>query len=220
MRVFLALLALIIGVTSVSPVFADVYRDDLEIILDLKDADHGDAHHGDDAHHDEVQGLPQLNPSSYSSQIFWLVVAFALMHVVFRFKVIPDVSNIVDRRREQIESDLTAAQNLKEQAEGVHAEYEQSLVAAREKSSALYERVELKIKQKGQDDYAAFQEKSAKDIAEAEADIAKATKRAMKEMNEVAAEVASLAAEKIVGVKADKKSAASVVKNLGKKKAA
>lgn len=188
----------------------------------------GDEHHAEvqlgaeagDHHEGEVQGLPQLDVSTFVSQIFWLAVMFALMYTIFRFKVIPDLSSVVERRREQIESDLNAAHNLKEEAEHIHNEYEAVLAEARGKSSALYTRVESKIKEKQQEETADFQSKSMKAISDAEAEIIAAKQGAMQEMNEVAAEIAALAVDKIVGVRTDKKNAVSIVESLGKKKAA
>ena len=177
--------------------------------------------HGEvDKGYEEVQGLPQLNPEWYLSQIFWLAVTFAIMHLAFRFKILPDLSSVIERRREQIETDLSAAENLKEEAERVHNEYEVMLAAAREKSSALFARAEDKIKEKEQEEYSGFQGKASSIISETEEQIIKAKNAAIKDMNAVAAEIATIAAEKLVGVSTNQKNALSVVEDLGKKKAA
>jgi F-type H+-transporting ATPase subunit b len=180
------------------------------------DAAHGAGH---DAEHDSG-GLPQLDPTYYPSQLFWLAVTFALLYFAMRVRVLPDLSGVIERRRERIDSDIQSAQKLKAEAESVHAAYEESLAEAREKSTALFERVESKIKEKEQQNFQEFRDKSAKEIAKAEAEIVAAKEKAMKDMNEVAAEIAAIAAEQIVGVTTDKKKAISVVEGLGKKKAA
>ncbi len=170
--------------------------------------------------HGAKAGLPQLNPKWYISQFFWLAVMFVIMYMAFRFKVLPDLSNVIERRREQIDGDLTAAEHLKEEAERVHAEYDAILAQAREKSSALFRRVEDKIKDKEQEEYSVFQNKASDKIADAEKDIAKATAVAIKDMNILVVEIATIAADRLVGVTTDKKNAKSIVAGLENKKAA
>ena len=177
-------------------------------------------HAGDDGHHDDVQGLPQLDVSTYPSQIFWLLVTFFLMYLPFRFKVLPDLSGIIERRREQIEGDLISAKNLKIEAENVHSAYETIVREARDKSSALFTRAEEKIKEQEKQSYADFYAHASKDIAAAEEEIVEAKQQALATVNDVAAEIATIAAEKLVGIKTDKKKAISVIETIGKKKAA
>lgn len=176
--------------------------------------------HGD-AHHDAPEGgLPQLDVRWYPSQMFWLAVMFFAMYIPFRFKVLPDLSGIIERRREQVEGDLMAARNLKQEAENVHKAYETIVKEARDQSSALFVRAEEKIKALEKEGYNEFFQKASKEIAAAEAEIDKAKASAMGTVNDIAAEVASVAAEKLVGIKTDKNKAISVIETIGKKKAA
>jgi len=171
-------------------------------------------------HAEKKGGLPQLNAKWYPTQIFWLALSFMIMYTVFRFKVLPDLSSAVESRQEKIQKDLEAAHSLKEQAEKTHAEYEQILSDARVKSSMLYERVETKIKDKEQEEYSKFYAKSAKQLADTEAEIITAKKAAVKDVNKVVADVAVVAAKKIVGLSASDKDAEKVVDLIRKKKAA
>lgn len=180
---------------------------------------HDDMHTG--AHHgDEPQGLPQLDTRWYSSQIFWLALSFILMYLPFRFKVLPDLSSVIERRRERIEGDLIAARNLKQEAENVHAAYATILREARDQSSALFARAESKVKDLEKESFSEFYKKASKEIAETEESIEKAKKEAMGTINDVAAEVAAVAAQQLVGIKTDKTTAKSVIKTMEKKKAA
>lgn len=232
MRHFFAFLAVMAFILSAAPVLAAGDSHDPHATVstaaageynagDLlhNEVEHGVAEsHGDG--HEAPKGLPQLDPSTYVSQVFWLAIMFVLMYTVFRFKVLPDISSVVDRRREQIESDLNAAKTLKDEAERIHVEYEDALTAAREKSSALYTRVEDKIRDKEVEENQAFQDRASKQIADVELEVTEAKQSAMAEMNEVAADAAVMAVDKIVGISTDKKKALTVVKALGKKKAA
>lgn len=164
----------------------------------------------------EVSGLPQLDTTTYPSQIFWLVVVFVFMYVFFARKSLPAISNTIENRSERINNDLDSAERLKDEVSSVQNSYEESLTEARNKSSELFQDIEKDIKEKSENYAKDFQAHSAKQISDLEKNISKARDEAMKEMSDVAADVAAEAAAKIMGVKPDKGSAKAVVDALNK----
>lgn len=178
-------------------------------------AEKASSHHGD-GHHEASAGLPQLDPSSFPSQTFWLVAVFAFMYFFFSRKSLPEIGRIIETRAERIKNDLSSAERLKEEVDAVHEAYENSLKSAREESAALFISIEDDIKKRSEAHAAEFQEQSAKKISALEKKIDKARSKAMEEMSEVAAGIAAEAAEKIIGVRADEDSAIKVVKSLNK----
>jgi len=165
-------------------------------------------------------GLPQFDPSSYPSQIFWLFIIFAIMYLFFSKKTLPEISAVLENRRNHIQGDLETAEKLKIEAENAHQAYEDSLndarAAARSAVVAAHEQIEAL--QVGQSK--AFTDKSEQDIQALEKRLQKAKIDAMEEMGSIAAEVARDAAEKIVGISTDLKQAKTVVKSLQGKEAA
>lgn len=166
-----------------------------------------------------TSGLPQLDPTWFASQLFWLAATFGALYLIFSKKIIPALSSTIESRHERIQGDLAEAQKLKDEAEKVHEAYEESLEEARTKSAAFYAKTEDAIKKKTAKEMDAFRERSTNETKDAEKRIEKAKKAAMKEMDNIAAEIASQAAEKIVGIKADVKQAKSVIDNINKKAA-
>lgn len=164
-------------------------------------------------------GLPQLDPEWFASQIFWLLLTFGGLYMIFSRKILPELSNIIENRHEHIQDDLVKAQELKEEAEKVQAAYEEAVAEAHEKASELFAKAEDNIKEKTAAKNAEFREKSMKDIQAAEKKFDKAKTKAMDEMETIAAEIASQAAEKIVGISTDVKAAKSVIENMNKKAA-
>ena len=186
----------------------------------VHDATHGAAHavaeHGE---HASSAGLPQLDPTWFANQLFWLTITFVTLYVIFSKKILPALSSTIEDRHERIQGDLAEAQKLKEQAEQVHEAYEEVLDEARTKSAALYTKAEDAIKSKTAKEMDTFRESSATKTKDAEKKIEKAKKAAMKDMDNIAAEIASKAAEKIVGIKTDVKQAKNVIDNINKKAA-
>ena len=188
--------------------------------LTVEDGELAAGHYDDhDGHYGEIDGLPQLDFSTYTSQIFWMFAGFILLYILFAKKSIPEISSSVESRRDKIESDLNNAHDFKEQANKVHAEYEAALQAARETASETFKSTEEAIKADNNARLEAFKERANKLTQETEANIAEAKEAAMAETQSVAAEIASIAAEKIVGIETDIKQAETLVKNIGRKAA-
>ena len=177
------------------------------------------AHGYADGHHAEVEGLPQLDFSTYTSQIFWMFVAFIILYVFFAKKTLPEISGTVENRREKVEGDLDSAQELKEKAEQVQGEYEDALKEAREKASKLFTKAEDDIKADSNAKLEAFKDRSNKLTQSTEKKLNKAKEAALDDTQSVAAEIATIAAEKILGVSTDLKKAETLVKNINKKAA-
>ena len=181
------------------------------------DALHGTVHH--DPHHAEIEGLPQLDFTTYPTQIFWMFVFFIILYIFFAKRTLPEISSSVETRREQVENDLGDAQKLKDEAEEIRSKYEAALHDAKEQASKLFQEIEDDIKSGQSSRLEAFKDRSTKLVQETEARIEKATESAMADTQSIAAEVASVAAEKIVGIPTDLKKAESLVKNIQKKAA-
>jgi F-type H+-transporting ATPase subunit b len=194
------------------------------LIEDAEAYDHAvtEDHHADEAHgdgHGEVQGLPQLDFSTYPSQIFWLFIAFIILYFIYSKKTLPEISSTIENRHNQVDGDLETAEKLKEEADGVQAAYEEILSKARGGASDVFKKTEEKIKAKTEKKLGEFRERSATLTQETEKEVAKAKDDAMTDMQSVAAEVASIAAEKIVGISPDIDQAKTLVKNMNKKAA-
>ena len=175
-------------------------------------------HAGGD-YHKEVEGLPQLDFTTYAPQIFWMFVFFIILYVFFSKKTLPEISDAVETRREKIEGDLDNAQSLKEQAETVRSEYEAALQKARERASETFKKAEEQIKTDNNSRLDAFKDRSTKLTQKTESKIEQAKEAALADTQSIAAEIASIAAEKIVGVSTDIKQAETLVKNIRKKAA-
>ena len=71
-----------------------------------EDHGQGDAHHGG-----STSGLPQLDLSSFPSQIFWLGIGFTILYVAFSSKILPAMAANLENRDQTIKNDLATAEN-------------------------------------------------------------------------------------------------------------
>ena len=81
--------------------------------------------------------MPQLDPASFPSQLFWLAVCFGTMLLVLSVFVLPRITRTLTTRQGQIDGDLEAAEKLRADAEAALAAYDAALQQARNNALAL-----------------------------------------------------------------------------------
>ena len=72
-------------------------------------------------------GMPQLDPTYWASQAFWLVLVFTVLYISVAKFYLPKIKNNLDNRENKIKEDLDAANNFKELSELKLKEYEKIL---------------------------------------------------------------------------------------------
>lgn len=161
----------------------------------------GEVVHADMGHH-EKSGMPQLDPTSFSSQIFWLVVTFGLLYVLMSGHIVPRIRNVLEKRRAQIGHDLDVAEKAKADAEKAKDVYEKELAIAKKKSGQIVDTALETIRQRQQQSHAELDTKLAKAVNASETAIARQRDQARDTIRPLATELAGLIVEKILNVKA------------------
>ena len=58
-------------------------------------------------------GMPQLDPTYWASQAFWLILIFTALYLTLSNLFIPKIKNSIDNRENKIKDDLDEAQELR-----------------------------------------------------------------------------------------------------------
>jgi len=161
-------------------------------------------------------GMPQLDPTHYSAQIFWLVVTFVVFYLVVARVVLPRIGSVLEDRQSRIDRDLAKAGESKGEAEKVAAEYEAALAEGRASAQALLRKTAEQAAAVAAERHASLAQRLARDIKSAEERIAKARADAVGNLRGVAAEIAQAAVERLIGVKVDPARAATAVDSVAK----
>lgn len=82
--------------------------------------------------------MPQLDSSTYASQLFWLGLIFLLIFLGVRYYFAPRLKDLFQRREERFDGKLEAAKKLKEEAEALE---QRMIQAVEEHHHAMQERV-------------------------------------------------------------------------------
>ena len=181
------------------------------------DAAHGYGH-GGEAH--GKGGLPQFDPTSFPSQLFWLAVMFAIMYFVFSRRSLPAISSVIENRREHVQNDLETADRLRTEAETVQQAYETGLETARAESTRLVTAAIDDMKRDAETANQRLRDKGESESVALEQRLLAATQAARADMETIAAEVAHEAAQKIFGISTDLKKAKTVVQSINAREAA
>ena len=74
--------------------------------------------------------MPQLEISSYPSQLFWLIVCFFSLYIIMSQIIIPRIADIIEQRRKKIDDAIEKAQSMQKKAEAALDKYQKALAAA------------------------------------------------------------------------------------------
>jgi len=159
-------------------------------------------------------GLPQLDPSRYPSQIFWLLTSFALLYVLMSRVALPRVTEVLDMRQTQRDNNLNRAEHLQEDAAKIRQMLEASMATAQTEAQATVSAHEQENAKKAAAENARFMEHARNRIASAEQNIAKAKEEALHSLADISAEVAADIVQKVSGTAANKNDAKKVVLKL------
>lgn len=167
---------------------------------------------------EESPGFPQLNISTYASQIFWLFVSFILLYALMSKLALPRVASVVESRAAKKDADLARAAEMSAEAEKLKTSYAATLAKAQEDAQTAITAAEQAIAEKLSSADASFADHAKKRILTAEQTVNKAKQEALNAMPDIAADVAADMVNKIANLglsKADAKKTVTSVMQKG-----
>ena len=164
--------------------------------------------------HGDSGGLPQLDFSTWPTQIFWLVVSFGLAYILMWRVALPRIGSVLEERHNRIQGDLKRAKAASENAEQARQAFEVMLAESREKASAVMREATESIRNKMERKIKTSNASTAEKMAEAESDIAEAKARAMIDVVDIASTSAAEAVAQLTNIKISQADATKQVKQI------
>jgi F-type H+-transporting ATPase subunit b len=143
--------------------------------------------------------MPQLDPSVFPSQLFWLALTFIPLYLILWKVALPRVTEVRESRRGRIESDLKKAESLKSEAEAALADYEKTIAEATAKAQESVREAARKLSEDAEKQREALAARLGEQLAEAEQRIADEKARAIGDIGVIAGELAQAAAGRLAG---------------------
>ena len=163
-------------------------------------------------------GMPQLDPTYWASQGFWLILVFTILYISIDKFYLPKIKNNLDDRENKIKDDLDAANKFKDLSELKLREYQKIL----ENSKKEVVKIHLESKNKLDKDIQTKKEIMEKEIevevTKAQKEIIELKKNSISDIQNISKDLASIIIEKISGDKLNESSIKSAVEDISKKK--
>jgi F-type H+-transporting ATPase subunit b len=144
--------------------------------------------------------MPQLNPLDWGPQLIWLVITFGILYLLMKRIALPRIGSVIAARQARISGDLEQAERLHRETQEAIAAYEQALAEAKQKAHGIADQGRAKLKAEMAEEQAKLARELGAKAAEAETRIETARVSALKDVNVVAADVATDLVKQLIGV--------------------
>ena len=153
---------------------------------------------------DSSGGLPQLDITTWPSQLFWLVVTFVIGYILISSLVAPSISSVLENRSTKISDDLETAKKAQDNAKEVYTSYEKSLSEARSQAAIAAAKALEEAKAETASRDAAINKKLAASAKKAEARLSKMRDEAFSSLEDLATDTSQKIIAELTPVKVTK----------------
>lgn len=158
--------------------------------------------------------MPQLDFSTYSPQLIWLLISFVALYLLMARIALPRIGGVLEQRRDRIAADLDEAARLKDETEEAIASYEAALAEARSRAHAIAGEARQKLSAELDEERAKAEARIAEQTEAAAARIAAMKQSALGEVSKAASTTAQAIVQSLIGAKVSQSEADSAVKSV------
>ena len=162
-------------------------------------------------------GMPQLDPTYWASQAFWLVLIFAILYISISKFYLPKIKDNLDNRENKIKEDLENASKFKEQSETKLKEYKIILENAKKEVIKIHFESKNILDKDINSKKIAIEKEIEKEISKANKEIFEFKKNSLSSIQKISENIASYIIENISGDKLNESSVKAVVEDISKK---
>ena len=162
-------------------------------------------------------GMPQLDPTYWASQAFWLVLVFSVLYISIAKFYLPKIKNNLDARENKIKDDLDSANKFKDQSELKLKEYEKILKDSKKEVIKIYLENKKKLDQDIQTKKGSIEKEIENEINKAQKEIALLKKSSILNIQNISKDLASNIIENISGDKLNESSIKATIAEVAKK---
>jgi F-type H+-transporting ATPase subunit b len=142
----------------------------------------------------------------------WVGLGFAIVIGIFLYQRVPAfVGAALDARAAAIAKELDEARRLREEAEGLLAQYKKKAQAVEKEAEAILTEAKAEAERYAAESRAALKQQIERRAQQAQDKIAQAEAHAMAEIRGLAADIATAAAEKLIAARLDEKRAGDLI---------
>ena len=162
-------------------------------------------------------GMPQLDPTYWASQAFWLILVFSILYISVAKFYLPKIKDNLDNRENRIKDDLEDANKFKELSESKLKQYEKILEDAKKEVMKIHLESKNTLDKEIQTKKETIEKEIEKEIKKAQKDISDLKKHSITDIQKISENIASNIIESITGDKLNESSIKATVGDISKK---
>ena len=162
-------------------------------------------------------GMPQLDPTYWASQAFWLILVFTILYISIAKFYLPKIKNNLDDRENKIKEDLEAASKFKDLSEAKLKEYQQILEDVKKEVIKIHLESKNKLDKDIHIKKEIMEKEIEKEISKAQDEIVELKKKSVTSIHNISQDIASNIIENISGDKLNESSIKAAVEDVSKK---
>tara|TARA_B100000401_G_scaffold123830_1_gene81141 strand:- start:277 stop:867 length:591 start_codon:yes stop_codon:yes gene_type:complete len=165
----------------------------------------------------ESEGMPQLNPEFWVSQVFWLILTFGFLFIILSKFILPKISNNLELRKSQILENIEKAEKQKIESENKIKEYETLINNSKNEARNYFNEARKKIIQDINKKREKIEDEINQEMQNAEKEIIELKKSSPEKINRIATETSVHLIKQLIGEEINNSSISAIVEDLSKK---
>ena len=162
-------------------------------------------------------GMPQLDPTYWASQAFWLILVFTILYISISKFYLPKIKDNLDNRENKIKEDIENANKFKEQSEAKMREYDIILENAKKEIAKIHFESKNVLDKDIQSKKDAMEKEIDREILKAQKEISELKKNSISSIQIISGSIVSNIIENISGDKLNESSIKATVDDISKK---
>ena len=158
--------------------------------------------------------MPQLEITTYPSQIFWLVVSFLILYLIMSRVIIPKISSVIKSRESEIKNNIHISEQMYKDTEIINNEYEETKKNIENEARGIINHLKETTNKKITKNAKLLKKKLEQKLGKSEKEIINKKKKALKEINKISLNLSEEILKKLSNKKNIKK---NTLKDLIKK---
>ncbi len=163
-------------------------------------------------------GMPQLDPTYWFSQIFWLIIIFSVLYFSIAKFFIPKIKKNLDDRENKIKDDLEDAKNFKEISEKKEIEYINTISNGKKNIIKMVLEAKKKLDEDIKSKKIDIEKDINNEINHAQKEIVKLKNNSLKDIEKMSGELVSSIVKDLSGNDLNRSSVEAVLKEVSKQK--
>ena len=163
------------------------------------------------------EGMPQLNPEFWISQIFWLTLIFGSLYILLSKLILPKISYNLEARKSQIAENIETAEKKREESDKKLKDYERIINDAKIEAKNIFGQAREKILRDINSKKESLEKEIDIEIKKSEKEIFDLKNNSPEKINKIAIETSANIIKQIIGTEINNSNIAAIVEDISKK---